>query len=32
VPLPREHNTEIYQGLLKLSNDEVEALAKRRVI
>ena len=32
VPLPREHNAEIYQGLLKLSNDEVEALAKRRVI
>jgi CoA:oxalate CoA-transferase len=32
VPLPREHNAEIYQGLLDLSNEEVEALAKRRVI
>jgi CoA:oxalate CoA-transferase len=32
VPLPREHNAEIYQGLLKLSNGEVEALAKRRVV
>jgi CoA:oxalate CoA-transferase len=32
VPLPREHNAEIYQDLLKLSNEEVEALAKRRVV
>jgi crotonobetainyl-CoA:carnitine CoA-transferase CaiB-like acyl-CoA transferase len=32
VPLPREHNAEIYQGLLKLSNEELEALAKRRVV
>jgi CoA:oxalate CoA-transferase len=32
VPLPREHNSEIYQGLLKFSNEEVEALAKRRVV
>jgi CoA:oxalate CoA-transferase len=32
VPMPREHNSEILQGLLKLSSEEVEELAKRRVI
>ena len=32
VPLPREQNAEIYKGLLKLSNEEMKALTKRRVI
>jgi CoA:oxalate CoA-transferase len=32
VPMPREHNAEIYQGLLKLSNDEVDALSKRGIV
>jgi CoA:oxalate CoA-transferase len=32
VPLPREHNEEVYHGLLKLSKEEIEALAKRRVV
>lgn len=32
VPMPREHNTEIYEGLLKLSKDEVDALRRRRVV
>jgi CoA:oxalate CoA-transferase len=32
VPMPRQHNTEIYEGLLKLSNDEVDALSKRGIV
>jgi CoA:oxalate CoA-transferase len=32
VPMPREHNTEIYEGLLGLSNEEVEALSRRGVV
>jgi formyl-CoA transferase len=32
VPMPREHNTEVYEGLLKLSNEEVEALSRRGVV
>jgi CoA:oxalate CoA-transferase len=32
VPMPRQHNAEIYGGLLKLSNDEVDALSKRGIV
>lgn len=32
VPMPREHNIEIYEDLLGLSNEEVEALSKRRIV
>jgi crotonobetainyl-CoA:carnitine CoA-transferase CaiB-like acyl-CoA transferase len=32
VPMPREHNTDIYEGLLKLPKEEVEALSKRGVV
>jgi CoA:oxalate CoA-transferase len=32
VPMPREHNTEIYEGLLKLSNEEVDDLSKRGIV
>jgi CoA:oxalate CoA-transferase len=32
VPVPREHNAEIYEGLLKLSKEEVENLRKGGVV
>jgi CoA:oxalate CoA-transferase len=32
VPMPREHNMEIYQGLLKLSPTEIDGLTKRGVL
>ena len=32
VPMPREHNAEIYEGLLKLSKQEVSDLGKGGIV
>jgi CoA:oxalate CoA-transferase len=32
VPMPREHNAEIYERLLKLSKDEIDALTRHGVV
>ena len=32
VPMPREHNTEIYEDLLKLTKEEIASLSKGGVV
>ena len=32
VPMPREHNTEIYEGLLRLSKQEIAGLSKSGIV